>query len=158
MNHSCVSWFPKSSRPLNVKVKRNVQTFSDSNICMFGRWIQNQNWYEVHTASDVQYKAGASYRLVNDHHHISGEVGDVSCRGQTWMTDRIKKLIDQRQRAFAQCDTENWAKLQVIREIKKAKISHNTNRGRKLHKLDPGRWHKEVRKLPLLLTNYAPFL
>ena len=36
---------------------------------------------------------------------------------------------------------------QVTREIKKAKISHNTNKVRKLQKLDPGRWHKEVRNL-----------
>ena len=134
-----------------MKVKRNVQTFSDSNICMFGRWIQNQNWYEVNTASDVQSKADAFYRLVNDAITIIFPVKSVTSHAadKPWITDRIKNLIDQRQRAFAQGDAENWEKLrnQVIREIKKAKINHNTNKVRKLQKLDPGRWHKEVRNL-----------
>ena len=130
-----------------MKVKRNVQTFSDSNICMF----DNQNWYEVNIASDVQSKADAFYRLVNDAITTIFPVKSVTslAADKPWITDRIKNLIDQRQRAFAQGDTENWAKLrnQVIREIKKAKINHNTDKVRKLQKLDPGRWHKEVRNL-----------
>ena len=118
---------------------------------MFGRWIQNQNWYEVNTASDVQSKADAFYRLVKYAITTIFPVKLVTSHAadKPWITDHIKNLIDQRQRAFAQGDTENWAKLrnQVIREIKKAKINHNTKKVRKLQKLNPGRWHKEVRNL-----------
>ena len=118
---------------------------------MFGRRIQNQNWYEVNTASDVQSKADAFYRLVKYAITTIFPVKSVTSHAadKPWITDRIKNLIDQRQRAFAQGDTENWAKLrnQVIREIKKAKINHNTKKVRKLQKLNPGRWHKEVRNL-----------
>ena len=112
-----------------MKVKRNVQTFSDSNICMFGRWIQNQNWYEVNTASDVQSKADAFYRLVNDAITTIFPVKSVTSHAadKPWITDRIKNLIHQRHRAFAQGDTVNWAKLrnQVIREIKGCRMSRS---------------------------------
>ena len=138
--------FPKvsfmKSRYMNKKVKRNVQTFSDSNICMFGRRIQNQNWYEVNTASDVQSKADAFYRLVNGAITTIFSVKSVTSHAsdKSWMTDRIKNFIDQCQRAYVQSDTENWAKLRnrVIREIKETKISHNINRVRKTPEVGSG--------------------
>ncbi len=122
-DHSCVSWFPKSSRPINVKVKHKIQTFSDSQICMFGRWIQSQTWNEISSVSDVQSKADAFYCLVNGAISTIFPVKSVTSHttDKPWMTDRIKGLIVQRQRAFAQGDKVNWSKLrnQVIREIKK---------------------------------------
>ena len=97
--------------------------------CLVGGF-QIKIGYEVNTASDVQSKADAFYRLVNDAITTIFPVESVTSHAadKPWITDRIKNLIDQRQRAFAQGDTENWAKLrnQVIREIKKAKINHNT--------------------------------
>jgi hypothetical protein len=66
-----------------------------------------------------------------------------------WMNDRVKNLINQRQKAFAEGDKSTWTDLKnrVIKEIKKAKAAHNVNKVRKLQKTEPGRWHREIRYL-----------
>ena len=67
------------------------------------------------------------------------------------MTDRVKSLIAQRQKAFALGDRATRVVLRnkVIREVKKAKRSYTPKKIRKLQKLNPGlgKWHKEVRNL-----------
>ena len=66
-----------------------TQIYSDSNICMFGRWIQNQNWCEVNTASDVQSKAATFYCLVYGAITTIVPVKSVTSHtaDKPWMTD-----------------------------------------------------------------------
>ncbi|XP_072039464.1 uncharacterized protein [Amphiura filiformis] len=65
------------------------------------------------------------------------------------MTDRVKSLIAQRQKAFAAGDNTARVKLRnkVIRDIKKAKNNYNAKKVKKLKMSDPRGWHREVRNL-----------
>ena len=54
------------------------------------------------------------------------------------MTDRIKNLILERQKAY---NSNN----QVQREIKRVKVSYHANRIRNLQKTEPKKWHQQVK-------------
>ena len=132
------------------KVKRTVQPMTDSKICSFGRWIQDQSWSEVFGEVDVQAKADAFYQIVNESITtiFPTKVVQLHPNDKPWMSDDIKKLIVQRQKAFADNDKPRRVKLrnQIIRKIRKAKLIHNANKVRKLQNMDPGRWHREIRR------------
>ena len=53
-----------------------------------------------------------------------------------WLTDRIKNLILERQKAYNSNNQTLWRKLrnQVQQEIKRAKVSYHANRIRNLQK------------------------
>ena len=118
---------------------------------MFGRWIQNQEWTEVYEAKDVQSKADAFNHVINEGITTIFPIKTVRVhiRDKPWMTDRVKSLIPQRQKAFALGDRATRVVLRnkVIREIRKAKRSYTSKKIRKLQKSNPGKWHKEVRNL-----------
>ena len=99
---------------------------------------------------DVQSKTDAFYHMINEGITTIFPIKTVRVhiRDKLWITDRVKSLIAQRQKAFAFGDraTKVVLRKKVIREIKKAKRSYTSKKIRKLQKSNPGKWHKEVRK------------
>ena len=64
-----------------------------------------------------------------------------------WLTDRIKNLILERQKAYNSNNQTLWRKLrnQVQQEIKRAKVSYHANRIRNLQKTEPKKWHQQIK-------------
>ena len=63
-----------------------------------------------------------------------------------WLTDRIKNLILERQKAY-NSNNQTWCKLrnQVQQEIKRVKVSYHANRIRNLQKTEPKKWHQQIK-------------
>jgi hypothetical protein len=65
-DHNCVSWVPKLSKCVNIKLVKTVRPIKDSNLKECSRWILSQTWSTVYDAKDVQTKADAFYQTVNE--------------------------------------------------------------------------------------------
>lgn len=155
-DHACVLWKPRHRIPVNTKKSCVIRPFGASSIRAFGRWIQDQSWSEVYESKCTQDKTNAMYSIIKEgmDMHLPTKRIRIHNTDKPWITPHIKKLISERQKAFAQNDTIKWRKLrnEVKREIEKAKIKYNAERVRGLQKTEPRKWHQRI-KCMLNLTN-----
>ena len=102
-DHNCVIWLPKSAKQPNIKIVKQIQPITDSKLRIFGRWIQSQTWTEIYKEEDVQAKANAFYQILDEGIDTVFPTKTVSlhAKDKPWMTDSVKSLIGQRQKAFA---------------------------------------------------------
>jgi hypothetical protein len=115
----------------------------------FGKWIQSKDWTNVLKANNTQQKADALYES------LQGAVESffpltavkVHSNNKPWMSQKIKGLVKERQRAFASGNNDLYKKLRnkVQREIKKAKENYYANRVRNLQATNPRKWHQQVK-------------
>ena len=145
-DHNCIILNPCIKQvPNKIKV-RSIRPLKDSGIRGFGTWIQSQ---EVYNSVECQAKTNAFYCLMNEAVEIHfPKVNKKMCTSdRPWMTPKIKKMINARQREFGLGNSRNWRVLRnrVKREISSAKINYYADRVRHLQKLDSKKWHQQVK-------------
>ncbi|XP_033095921.1 uncharacterized protein LOC117100361 [Anneissia japonica] len=130
--------------------RTEIKSFcSDSNLNQFGRWMQSQTWSDVFDAPDTQSKTNNFYRSIDRaiKKFFPTKTLKLHNTDKKWITAKIKELIAKRQRAHVIGDLENRNihRNLVRKEIIKAKNSYNVNKVRYLQKVEPGRWHRQVK-------------
>ncbi|XP_072037054.1 uncharacterized protein [Amphiura filiformis] len=151
-DHICIIWRPTVLHiAKHCNDKRTHRPMKDSQIREFGLWIQGHDWSNVLTASTTQLKANALYRSLHDaiDSHFPLATLKVHSNNKPWMTQKIKSLVKDRQKAFAAHDVERYKMLRnkVQRAIKKSKVDYYANRVRNLQATEPRKWHQQIRSM-----------
>ena len=149
-DHICVLWKSqfqvKTKNTFKINKSRPLQK---SGISAFGQWVQDQDWHEVLESCDTQTKADVFYSMLDIAIDSCFPVKKTKMHNndKPWLTPHIKKLIHERQVAFANKDQQQWRKLRnlVKREIEKAKLHYHATRIRNLQTTEPRKWHQQIR-------------
>ena len=117
----------------------------------FGTWITQHNWEEIDPAADIQvvwdnYQTTitAAYHL-----HFPTQVATTHPNDPPWFNQRVKRLLTQRNEAFAANDAHLYRQLRnrVIREIKIAKLQYYPTKIAQLKATNPSKWYFMVKDL-----------
>ncbi len=151
-DHVCVLWKPKGCTAKKNNLKSKItRPLSESGINSFGTWIQSVDWHTILQDKSTQEKANVFYDMLDQ--AMTTCFPEKKTRGHSndknWITPYIKTLIRKRQKAFASGNVHEWRTLRnkVKREVEKAKQSYYTSRIRNLQKVEPRKWHSEIKKV-----------
>ena len=130
---------------------RTHRPIKDSNVREFGQWITQHQWTEVTTPQDVNEKWNNFHTtLISAYHHFFPlETFYVHPKDEPWITPRIKRLLQQRNRAFATNNLIRYRSLRnkVIRELKQAKKNHYPNKIAHLKDSNISLWFDKIKQL-----------
>ena len=145
------------ARMKNQKEIRVSRPFHDSGIRAFGLWAQHQDWHEILDTNGIQDKVDMFYNMLDEaiNECFPVKKSKLHVNNKPWLTDRIKNLILERQKAYNSNNQTLWRKLrnQVQQEIKRAKMSYHANRLGIYRKLN---LKNGTSKLKLLSTPVKP--
>ena len=99
--------------------------FPDSKIREFGRWITQQNWHEVLEAEGTDKKCDIFHNMMWDKidEFFPLKKRRTHPNDKPWMNDKIKALIEDRQKAHGEGKNELRKQLanRIVHDIKQAK-------------------------------------
>ena len=130
----------------------SVRPFSSSQITALGRWISQETWDCVLSASDVDSQLD---HLTSSVFHMLDAVAPVkeiriALDDPPWMSTRIKTIIRQRNREHdSKGKSEKWRKLMKKSKlmVKRAKQNFSENFISNLKDTDPSTWMKRMNRL-----------
>ena len=151
-NHLSILWTPKPSVSHKIEVATKIyRPLKQSSILAFGNWLVHYPWAEVLTVEDVEEKwENYITTITASYHHFFPE---KSLRQHPadlpWITDKIKRLINQRNHAHRTGNTDLYRPLRnkVIREIKFAKSNFYPNKLQELKTTDQSKWYGKIKEL-----------
>lgn len=149
--HCVVVWKPLKQihKPRTKRV--NIRPLRDSCIRSFGQWITQENWESVYQGVSGEKMAQNLEDLLRCKYEDNFPTKTVIRRDndKAWMNDRIRRLIDQRQRAYKSGNITLWKEIRnkVCGKIKHAKKKFYAENVEGLKKSQPSRWHKNIRNL-----------
>ena len=124
-DHNCITWVSKNVRVPNKITTKVIRPMKESSIRSFGRWVQAQSWEDILNTNSCQAKVDAFYSLVHCaiKYNFHLKIIKRHNNDKPWMTDQIKNIMTQRQRAFAEGNRHQFHCMskRVIREINAAK-------------------------------------
>ena len=154
-DHNIVIFAPRSNP--NFKVERKKRTIKtrpipDSRIPLFGRDIQQQNWQDIFSESNIDEKVVKFHKTIVDicEKHFPVKTIKISNLDQKWLTPELKTLSRKiKKEFFRHRRSQKWKRLKAEFKTKK-KVSIQ-----KFHKhfvtelkmSDPGKFYKMCRKI-----------
>ena len=150
--HLSVLWppTPTTSLPQQAATK-TYRPLSDSATRFFGQWITQHSWTEVLGCEDVQTKWDNYHVTITEayHHFFPEKTVRLHPADPPWITHRVKRLMQQRNRAYHRRDTHLYKGLRnkVIREIRAAKKAHYPTKLRHLKQTSISQWYSKIRSL-----------
>ena len=146
-DHNIVKWAAKTinERIDNKTIKKNVRSFPRSARESFGRWCHSRQWF-----TNVESKRCASslaFSFTNElntavDYIFPSKVIKIHNSDKPWMTPVLKKLINQRQKAFHSGNLDLWRhyRLKVRNDIAVKKRTYYTNKVRNLKSRGSRKW------------------
>ena len=150
--HLSVLWSPSPtySHPRGATCK-TYRPLTDSAIRHFGQWITQHPWTEVTSCEDVETKWNQYHATITQayHHFFPEKTVSLHPADAPWITHRIKRLIQERDRAFHHHQTDLYKGLRnkVIREIRYAKKAHYPSKLQHLKHRNIGQWYDGIKNL-----------
>ena len=122
----------------------------------FGNFSTFLDWTRLYRLSFCQDKYDLFYNLLMlglDTFLPKTKI-KIHCRDKPWITPELKRLIHDRQKAFAAGDRDLFKRLRNIinRTIKVANVSHFETLVNQIKTADPTKWWKAVKNL----AGYTP--
>lgn len=149
--HLSVLWSPTPTTSLpRVSTVTTYRPLTESALRQFGQWITNYPWIEVITAEDVNTKWENYHTSVMEayHHYFPPKTTRKHPSDLPWITPRIKRLLDQRNKAFyTNKDLYKQLRNRVIREIREAKKTYYPNKVHHLLQSNTSQWYTKIRDL-----------
>ena len=151
-NHLSVLWRPKATVSLQqASTLRTYRPLKQSSIRQFGEWLVHYPWVEVLTIEDVETKwMNYITSITTAYHHFFPEKSlRTHPADLPWMTDRIKRLMEERNRSFHTGNTTLYKSLRnkVIREIKTAKKQYYPTKLHHLKQTNVSQWFNKIKEL-----------
>ena len=151
-DHSSVLWEPCTQQTTKEpSIPQYTRRFPDSGIREFGRWITHQNWQEVLEAEGTDNKCDIFYNM------IWKKIEDIfplkkrrtHPTDKPWMTNKVKALIAERQKAHKLGNDERRKQLarSITQEIKKAKREYHTSQMERINKAEPRNWFNHMKRI-----------
>ena len=160
-DHNCIILHPSQRRIVNHTVQKVSRPMKDSSIQHFGQWITAHEWHEVYSKLDVVEKSSAMYATINEkiQEFFPSKVTRLHNRDKPWMTPEIKTLINQRQLAFHNKESDRWKVLRnkAKDKIKLAKNSFYNEKIKSLKNQNASEWHRHIKNLANLSQSEAIF-
>ena len=154
-DHSTVIWISSDNRSVTQQY-RTIRPLKDSSVRQFGQWICAQDWRDITDTHDVDQAAEMlEQKLQAAYEEFFPEV-KYKCKisEPPWMTNRLKNLINLRNRAHSR---RQWDRLMQLRDLVRSEISSAKTQWYKqqMDKIATNKgasWYKQVSKL----TNRQP--
>ena len=129
-----------------------VRPIPQSGLDRFRTWLIDQDWKQVFEAVSAHDKAEIFQKmLLNEFEKIFPiKVRKISSDDAPWISQKIKKLIRQRQRIYHKNrKSEKWKKLHKVckKEIKSAKANFYKNQVADLLTKSPKQWYSSFKRL-----------
>ena len=151
-DHSSVLWEPSSHQSTKEPtIPQYSRRFPDSGIREFGRWITQQTWQEVLEAEGTDNKCDIFYDMVWE------KIDEIfplkkrrtHPRDKPWMTNKIKALIAERQKAHQLGNNERRKQLArtISHEINQAKKVYHTTQMERINKAEPRNWFNHMKRI-----------
>ena len=151
-DHISVLWEPCTQQlEKEPSIPQYTRRFPDSGIREFGRWITQQSWQEVLEAKGTDNKCDIFYDM------IWKKIDDIfplkkrrtHPRDKPWMTNKIKALIAERQKAHKLGNDEHRKQLAriITQEIKQAKKEYHTTQIERINKAEPRNWFNHMKRI-----------
>ena len=150
--HLSVCWAPTpTTRHRQQTVTKTYRPLVDSGIRLFGQWISQHPWMEVLSFADVQSKWDNYHQTITEayHHFFPEKTVSLHPADAPWITHRVKRLMQQRNRAHHRRNTDLYKQLRnkIIREIRAAKKAHYPTKLRHLKQTNICQWYSKIRTL-----------
>lgn len=117
----------------------------------FGQWICSEPWDSVFEASSCDNMAQSLENVLSKKYKEHFPQKTVVCKtnDKPWINGTIRRLISERNCAFKSGNMLRYKPLRnrVIYEIKQAKRNFYAKNVEVLKKMQPGKWHKNIRNL-----------
>ena len=151
-DHLSVLWEPNTQpRTAEPTITQYSRRFPDSKIREFGRWITQQDWHEVLEAEGTDKKCDLFHDMIWDK---IDELFPLKKRrthpnDKPWMNDKIKALIDERQKAHREGNTELRKQLanKIAYDIKQAKRDFHATQMERISKAEPRNWFNHMKRI-----------
>ena len=141
----------KHTKPEIIKKKITIREFKKSAILEFGEWLVNFDWRYLFEINDVnlkvEYFCTVTWLMINK--FFPTKQVTINSSDKDWITPKIKRLIDQRQKAYLAKKFELSKQLsrKVRSEIRKAKIQHNKKKAHLFHMSNSREWYRHINKI-----------
>jgi hypothetical protein len=153
-DHNIVKWTTNMSKEAinNKSIKKNICCFPLSACQAFGRWCSSHEWFtDIAKTNSASKLASAFTKELNSaiNRIFPTKVVKIHHSDKPWMTPALKKLIDQRQKAFHSGNKEIWRhyKLKVRKDILLKKRMHYENKVKHLKSNYPRKWWDYVNQM-----------
>ena len=151
-DHSCVLYVPKIYvKPKIQKEIILIREFKKSMIIAFGAWLVNHDWSPLYEINDVDQKVAyfstITWIMIDKFFPLKRI--EISSTDKEWITPKIKKLINQRQKAYLTDNMDLYKHLakKVRSEIRKAKLDYNEKKAHLFRALNPRDWYRHIYKI-----------
>ena len=149
--HCVVLWKPLKQICKPAAKKVTTRPMRDSCMRTFGQWITNETWDGVFEVSSCDAMAWPFENLLSEKYkeHFPQKTVVHKNNDKPWMNGTIRRLISQRNKAFQSGNMTLYRPLRnkVIYEIKDAKKNFYAKNVEGLKKMEPGKWHKNIRNI-----------
>ena len=132
-DHLCVIYEPSGVQKVKtIKKKITIRQFKKSAIILFGAWLTSFDWNYLVMIQDVDQKVTyfftIMWAMIDKFFPLVELV--ITNNDKEWMTPEIKHLMNERQKAHLnkKFDLSKYLSNKVAKEIKKAKINHNSRK------------------------------
>ena len=104
-DHCCVVLHPNKQVQKPKAVRSYVRPITDSSIRSFGQWITLEKWEAIYAVESADEKASVLEELLLEKFHTHFPEKCVKQRedDKPWLTESIKRLINQPQKAYYMC-------------------------------------------------------
>ena len=151
-DHLCVLYVPKKhTKPEIIKKKILIREFKKSAILEFGEWLVNFDWSYLFEINDVnlkvEYFCTVTWLMINK--FFPTKQVTINSSDKDWITPKIKRLIDQRQKAYLAKKFELSKQLsrKIRSEIRKAKIQYNKKKAHLFHMSNSREWYRHINRI-----------
>lgn len=149
--HLSIFWSPApTTTQQRGTTTRTYRPLTDSAVRQFGQWVVRYPWTEVLTVDDVctKWDNYVSTTTQAYHHFFPTKRMTMHSSDVPWITPRVKRLMQQRNRAFY-IDSSLYRTLRnkVIREIRSAKKSFYPTKIHHLKQASISQWFTKVKDL-----------
>ena len=119
-------------------------------IIEFGVWQVNHGWSPLYKINDVDQKVAyfstITWIMIDKFFPLKRI--EISSTDKEWITPKIKKLINQRQKAYlTDMDLYKHLAKKVRSEIRKAKLDYNEKKAHLFRALNPRDWYRHIYKI-----------
>ena len=153
-DHNIVLWKARTDASVvkagNI-VKVKVRDLNHTSTEQFGVFLENYDWSELFSNKGLDEKVDAflHFTKVIINEFFPERIIKKHTNDKPFMTQKIKSLMDKRNKAFKNNKTElfKYLRRQVSAEIKKAKLQFYDKKVRPNHSSCPKAWWKQVKRL-----------
>ena len=149
--HCVIVWKPLHKINEPAAKKLITRPLRDSNMRTFGQWICSEPWDGVFGASscDTMAQSLEDSLSIKYKEHFPQKSVVIRSNDKPWINGTIRRLILQRNNAYRSGNMNAYKPLRnrVIYEIKQAKRNFYAKNVEVLNKMQPGKWHKNIRNL-----------